>query len=366
MEAFYTSLVVIWAVLLAKSLHASFFTPTLSHSTEQGDEDSVDILVPVRNESCRDFSGFLEDIGSQRLQHHSIYITDDRSTDSSAEMVLQASRRHRSLHLLHGQDPPSGWTGKTHALMQGKRAGSGKWLALVDADIRLNPDTVARAIATANETCSSAVCVLPRFVYRSFWVRVVLPTMIWLSIMRVSPPESNSNLTRSAFGFGNFILVTREAHDRIGGFESYKDSVLDDCALFEALKSNGELTLIVDGASCIESEMYRNLSELILGFSKNSFASVGYSWAMVFITLLLILASLVAVIFIDFGQPLSWAFVVPMALTACTLNQRLDASIATFPFFPIGLAISGWILLLSAIKTGKGKKGIPWKGRLVK
>lgn len=365
MDAFDLALLGVWTFLLAKSLHSSIFTPTLSSSTVQGDKDSVDVLVPVRNEACRKLPEFLGDVSQLNLHHHKIYITDDRSTDNSAKIVLQASRGHNSLRLLHGAEPPPGWMGKTHALMQAKRAGSGKWLALVDADIRLKPDTVARAIATANECRSSAVCVLPKFVYTSFWVGVVLPTMIWLSIMRVSPPESNSARFRPAFGFGNFILVSRQAHDRIGGFNAYRSSVLDDCALFELLKLNDERPLVVDGAKCIESEMYGNLSELVSGFSKNSFAAVGYSWSMVTITILLVVSSLTAIILIDFSRPLSWTFIIPMALTSLTIKIRLEAPISAFFLFPISLAISGWIVLISAIHTGMGK-GIRWKGRLVR
>lgn len=356
----------VWTAIFAKTLFASIFTPRLPTQASLPSSPLVDVLVPVRNEANRHLDEFLKDLKAQDYPCLKVVVVDDRSTDRSADVIRGIlDDPGPDMRLVSGEEVPDDWMGKTYALHQAKRVAHGKWLALIDADVRVGADAISRAVRTALQSNAQAVCLLPRFVYQSYWVGATLPVMIWLSIMRVSPTESNSLRTKAVFGFGNFILVNREAHDRIGGFDAYRSHVLDDCELFRLLKQAGEPTLVVDGAISVQSEMYTNLSELVQGFTKNSFAAIGYSWLLATTTLLFIATSILLLGSLSSDSLTSFFYVLPMMLTSLTMTWRLQAPPHAFFLFPISLLVCGWIIARSAISTGL-RNGVDWKGRLVK
>lgn len=354
------------AYLFVRTAYVGLLTPRLNRPSLVS-RSPVDILVPVRNEVARGLETNLVALVNQTHRAARLIVTDDRSIDGSSEVIRRISGLHpERVFGINGVETPSEWMGKTFALAQAKSLSDAEWIALVDSDIAAEPDLVASALAYAEHSQLDAVSVLPAFEYRSFWVGVVLPVMVWLSAMRVSPTQTNRRSSKLAFGLGNFILVRSSAHDAIGGFDAYKASVLDDCELMERLKNQGHRVGVVDGATLMSSPMYVSLRELCLGFTKNSFAAMKYSWPrvifFVFCECVLLIYSPLALI-----QGVEWAVISTALLTGtmAVAGFRLRAPFQHYVLFPIGHLISVGIIASSAILTGLGP-GVSWKGRMVK
>jgi cellulose synthase/poly-beta-1,6-N-acetylglucosamine synthase-like glycosyltransferase len=353
--------------LLVKTAHTSIYTPVIGVGTAGAggsDLPGLDVLVPVRNEASRLLRRNLEGLMTQDHQAHRVIVTNDQSTDESAVVIADCARRSGGrLSLINGADKPPGWIGKTFALEQAKQQSSAEWMALADADVLVEPQLSASSLAYALTTSSEAVCVLPRFTYRTLSIGLVLPVMIWLSAMRVSPVETNSRRSKKAFGFGNFILVRRDAHDAIGGFPSYRHHVLDDCEIMRRLKDSGRTVSVVDGSSLLSSPMYETLPELFLGFAKNAFASVDYKWGQVYRFLISELVGLwLPALFVVSGNPLWMVPLLMVTLTMAIAGYRLKAPPAYYALFPIGHAAAIAIVLISALSTVV-PIGLKWKGR---
>lgn len=365
--AYSSAVVAVAMILYCRTVYIAMATPRLQPHLGQQPMVSVDMLVPARNEADRGLDKHIRLLLDQSHQMSRVIVTDDRSTDSTSAILADlASIYPQKLIVIRGIEKPLDWMGKTFALQQAKRASTAKWLALVDADVECDRGLMVAAIAHAEREGLDALCVLPQFEYRSFWIGVVLPVMVWLSAMRVSPTQTNRPSSRYAFGFGNFILVRRESHDRIGGFEAYRSSVLDDCEIFERLKASGSAVQVVEGPRLLFSPMYDSLPELWRGFSKNSFAALRYSWLRLLAVLLGFAALPIQMVMaLQSGAPMLAPVALVLAFAAAaTSGARLRAPRHYYLLFPLGFAVAAAILVQSAISHSTAR-GTSWKGRPV-
>lgn len=243
--------------IFAKTCVLCFGTPKIHFSQNKFYQNKyVDLLVPIRNEVERGLKDNLSSIVSNCKENVNVIAIDDRSDDGSDDVIYCVSKKYNNkIKYIQVTEKPLGWMGKIYALHQGKVSGCHEWVALVDSDVFVKKDIVNYALEFSIKNNLDALCLLPKFEYKSFWVGVVMPSMIWLSGLRASPLQTNSKKSSIAFGFGNFILFKRCAHDSIGGFNSYKSSVLDDCEVMERLKSGGFNVCVADGSDHFSSHM---------------------------------------------------------------------------------------------------------------
>jgi cellulose synthase/poly-beta-1,6-N-acetylglucosamine synthase-like glycosyltransferase len=353
-------------LLLIRTAYISIYTPTLRH-TSGSTQSSVDVLVPVRNEGKRNLKENIHALVNQSHVNSFIIVTDDCSTDESPVILSNIERNHPNrIKVILGKSKPKEWIGKTFALEQAKQASSADWLAMVDADVLCEKQIIHTALEYTEKHSLDALCILPQFIYRSFWVGVVLPAMIWLTVMRVSPTQTNRRSSQHAFGFGNFILVRRAAHESIGGFEAYRSAVLDDCEIFERLKFSGFVVRIVHGPSFIQSPMYDNITELWNGFSKNSFAAIRYSWIRLLAIVIVIVSVLtLPVVAVITSRPELCGIAIALVfLIGIVCGFRVNAPPYFYLLFPLGLLLSTAIVVQSAL-VSISHVGASWKGRTV-
>lgn len=355
-------------LVLVRTIYIALATPRLQpDSSAATPVGAVNILVPARNEADRGLRHNISLLLSQSVPSYRLIVTDDRSTDATGQILNELQVEHPArLTVVHGTERPSGWIGKLFALHQARLRASADWIALVDADVEAHPNLLMTALAYAEQENLDALCVLPQFAYRSFWVAVVLPVMIWFSVMRVSPTQTNRAASPYAFGFGNFLLLSTRAHDNIGGFAAYRSCVLDDCEVFERLKTAGAKVCVVHGPSLLLSPMYDTLSELWGGFAKNSFAALRYSWPRLLAVLLAVVSVPVQVVAaVNSDVPLLGLGTVASLYAALAVSGLcVRAPLQYFVLLPVGILIAVAILTWSAIASTMG--GVPWKGRLVK
>lgn len=369
-----------WIILLIRTIYIIKFTPSLkTKNTLSTFSPFISILLPVRNESGRVLKQNIESLVNQKYSNFEIVVVDDRSTDDSAIIIKNIQTKYPDkLKFFSGLPPSDNWVGKTHALQQAKEKAQGDWLIAVDADVIFSPYIITSAIDLIAEKRLDALSLLPKVKMESFWEKSVIPIICWLSIMRVSPTQANRKSSKNCFGYGNFIMFSRVAHDAINGFEGYKDNILDDCVIMEKLKSANYRVMVAGGDNLMESRMYKNLAEIIQGFGKNTFAALGYKlWKAVILVLTLILIVYFPIFYLlinSFINELTENYLMTNiavgaillnALTIYVFAKKMQASRLSIILWVLGYAIAGYIILYSTIKVISGK-GVSWKDRTIK
>jgi chlorobactene glucosyltransferase len=74
------------------------------------------------------------------------------------------------------------------------------------------------------------------------------------------------------------LTFRRKCFEQIGGFETVKNSILEDIELARLVKTAGMRFALLSGVADIECRMYTGNREALRGFSKNVFAGLGYSY----------------------------------------------------------------------------------------
>lgn len=173
---------------------------------------------------------------------------------------------------------------------------------------------------------------------------------------------------------GGCILIRREALENIGGIEAIADTLIDDCALAKAIKSNSNnRSKIWLGLTetTVSLRAYENLSTIWDTISRTAFTQLNYSaWLLIGTVLGMSLVYLVPPIGFILGLIINNWTVAIISFVAWLLM-----TIAYLPTVKLYKISSFWALTLpaiaclytlmtidSAIKYWQGKGG-KWKGR---
>lgn len=240
----------------------------------------VTILIPARNEEAN-IEGCVLSAFNQTYPDLEVIVVDDNSTDRTGDLLRELAAVDDRLTVVEGQPLPEGWIGKGWALYQGHQKATGKWIMLLDADVRLEPWAVDQLVARAERQNIDFLNPYPYFVNVSFWEKVMQP-LLW-GIVRIRFPLIfvNQRLTRRnpafAMAFGPCILVRKESYDAVGGHRHVAMDILEDVALAKLMRNRGYRTCVLNGKNLLRVRMYHNLRELMDGWGKTAYGAMGYN-----------------------------------------------------------------------------------------
>jgi glycosyltransferase involved in cell wall biosynthesis len=224
----------------------------------------VSIVVPARNEeACLGLC--LQSLATQTGIPFEIIVVDDGSTDRTREIAESFS----SVHVVEPGSLPPNWTGKNHAMATGAAVARGAWLIFTDADTVHNPGSLARAVAEAQRQGVSLLSYSPEQEVHSFWEKAIMPVIFAELAAAYRPSEVSNPASPAAAANGQYILISREAYDAVGGHARVSSSLLEDVALARAVKASGRKILFRYGGDAVRTRMYRSFSQLRAGWTKN-------------------------------------------------------------------------------------------------
>ncbi|HET6631186.1 MAG TPA: glycosyltransferase [Rhodanobacteraceae bacterium] len=197
----------------------------------------VTVLIPARDEAAL-LPGTLRALAGQAPGLR-IIVIDDQSADATAALAAAGGAE-----VVPGSPLPAGWTGKLWALEQGRRRVHSRWILLLDADIELQPGTLAALRRLALERRRQLVSVMALLRTQGLWERALMPAFVFFFKLLYPFSLSNSSWRGVAAAAGGCMLVEARALHDAGGFAAIGDVVIDDCALARLLKSNGQRTWI--------------------------------------------------------------------------------------------------------------------------
>jgi glycosyltransferase involved in cell wall biosynthesis len=222
------------------------------------------VIVPARNEeTC--LGACLGSLVSQTGVSFEIIVVDDGSTDATRSIALAFP----GVRVIDAAPLPPGWSGKNNALTTGARQAKGQWLLFTDADTVHRPGSLARAVAEAVERHADLLSYSPEQEVRGFWEKAIMP-VIFADLARTYRPSQVSD-PRSpvAAANGQYLLVSRKAYEAVGGHTAVATSLLEDVDLARAVKGSGRRILFRLGGDAVRARMYRSLSQLTEGWTKN-------------------------------------------------------------------------------------------------
>ncbi len=348
------------------------------------DAPLVSICIPARNEE-RNIQACVEAILAQTYPNFELIVLDDRSTDSTLQILESFAKvgnlRKAHLHIIHGSDLPSGWAGKPHALYQASASAKGEWLCFVDADTFLAPDALSSCYVKAVETGADLFTIMTKQITGTFWEKVVMPLVMTALSVGFSPRKVNDPTKRDAVANGQFVMIKRSVYDAIGGHERVKDQIVEDKAISEQVKWNGYRLIVADGKQAASTRMYTSLPSMWEGWTKNIYLGLRDHPAMLTMGAFGAFLSLVAALFLPIWPALGifWYLRGGGVLASCIIGEALilwvylfyaRANVASkmgIPRWyalttPLGAAVFAAMMFISAWKVLSGQ-GVTWRGR---
>jgi len=305
-----------------------------------------------------------EEISQQGIAFE-IIVVDDHSTDRTREIASSFPQ----VKVIDAGPLPQGWTGKANAVTCGAREARGAWLLFTDADTVHKPGSLARAMNEAKQLGVDLLSYSPEQEVLSFVERSVMPVIFAELATRYKPSEVSDPKSNAAAANGQYILVSREAYDSVGGHGAIAGSLLEDVELARAVKRSGRKIFFRLAADQVRTRMYRTTTQLIEGWSKNLVLLFPHP-----VQLACLRAAEFTTIWASglLALALLWRGQVALAALAAALCATLKIFLlrrilhAHFSWNSnllaiFGLPIFAYLLLRSVIQYKRGR--VAWKGR---
>jgi glycosyltransferase involved in cell wall biosynthesis len=231
---------------------------------------AVSVIVPARNEEAC-LGACLESLRAQSEIDSEIIVVDDGSTDRTANIAKSFSQVHSRPPVTVVSAPllPAGWTGKNNAMCAGAKVARGRWLLFTDADTVHQPGSLARAVAEADEHGAALLSYSPQQAVRGFWEKAVMP-VIFAELAATYPPQKVSDpASPIAAANGQYLLISRQVYDAVGGHTAIAGYLLEDVAMARRIKSSGRRILFRYGGDAVRTRMYRSWAQMKEGWTKN-------------------------------------------------------------------------------------------------
>ena len=346
-------------------------------------DTSLTVVIPAFNEAHNIEACVASVLANQPpCRDWSVVVVDDESSDATVDNALRAGSAAPHFRLIQAGPRPVNerWVGKNWACSRAVDQVSSEWLLFIDADVRLKPDALKRALAQALDEQADLLSLAPRLSCGCLAEWMVQPIMASLLGLGFPILETNDPASPVAFAAGPFMLFKASTYAQIGGHRALAGEVVEDLALARAIKGGGHRLRYLLGLDAVDLRMYSDLAALWEGWTKNWFLGLdrdpvkALGAALVVVLMftvpwLLLPASLVLL----WLQPLlasAWWWL--MALASLAILQQLLLRLWTRSNFDVPLTL-WWLmgaggLLVGAIgpvsiwRTYTGR-GWTWKGR---
>jgi hopene-associated glycosyltransferase HpnB len=288
----------------------------------------IAVIIPARNEADVVDSAVCSLLQQRGQSAIHIFLVDDGSTDSTAQVARAAAMaigHPENLTVVPGTPLPSGWSGKLWALEQGielARPTNPDFFLFTDADIEHAPDSVATLVSIAETGPYGLASFMVKLRCRSVAEKLLIPAFIYF-FFKLYPPAWTANPRRGTAGAaGGCILIRPAALDQAGGIAAIRQEVIDDCSLAARVKQTGGRPWLGASATTRSIRPYGGFSEIGRMISRSAFSQLRHSK-------LLLLLSMIG-----------------MAVTYLLPPALVLGGYRTAPALAVGTAAAAWLLMI--------------------
>jgi glycosyltransferase involved in cell wall biosynthesis len=337
-------------------------------------QPTVSIIVPARDEEAS-LGACLQSLALQSDAQSGvaveIIVVDDHSTDRTRDIASAFAKAQPQIQvrIIEAGPLPAGWTGKNNAVTAGSRAARGEWLLFTDADTIHLPGSLARSLEEAKRNGVALLSYSPEQIVKSFAEKAVMPVIFAELAASFRPAQVSDPNSPAAAANGQYILITREAYDAVGGHAAIPASLLEDVALARNVKRSGRKIFFRYGGDAVQTRMYRSFAQLREGWTKNlallfpTPARLAALRAIEFVLITSSFAIAVATALRGHRRPAVMAAMLAIILYTIFLARIRRAHFAwdSNLLAIFGLPMFSYLLLRS--KRAHKKGNVPWKGR---
>ena len=321
----------------------------------------VSVVIAARDEAAG-IEGTVRALLAQQGVALEVIVVSDRSTDGTADVVRRLGGADPRVRVIEVTVLPERWIGKCHACHTGATAAAGDWILFTDADCRLAPDVVARALAAAARERADHVALTPAPIDPTpgakAWYLVFgasITNWIW---------AANRDLKDGHFGIGAFNMVRASTYRACGGYEALRLTILDDVRLSLLVRRAGGRSRVYLGADDVLCHWATSVGDAMRLTEKNYFAAIDFRTPVA-------VAGAVAVALL-FGTPLAgfasgtwlglacglspFLLSIPAALGAPRMGWSPAVALLVPFFYPLPM----YAMLRSAILTIR-QGGVRWR-----
>jgi glycosyltransferase involved in cell wall biosynthesis len=328
---------------------------------------SLTIVVAARNEEA-EAEPALQSLLDLNYPAYEVIAVDDRSTDRTGEIMKRlAAKAPDRLRVLHVQELPPRWLGKTHAMWLGAQAGAGEWLLFTDADCVFQPESVTRAIHYATKNRLDHLVLFPTMHMDTLGERMMLtfPTVI-LNFALHRPWKIKDPNAPDHIGVGAFNLIRRAAYTGVGTYEKLRLEVADDLRLGQAVKKAGFRQDVVFGRGLVRLRWAAGARGVIRNLEKNIYAALRFRASLV-IAFSVTLLFLCVWPFVGLALAPGWArcgfaaAVASIAVVHAQVSRQTGVSPLVFPAFPLAALLFIYAAARSAF-IARRDGAVTWRG----
>lgn len=323
------------------------------------------VVVPARDEAGQ-LPKTLPAVLDQLQPDDELVVVDDHSADGTADTA-----RALGAQVVPSPPVPRGWTGKAWACWTGAEATTKPVIVFLDADTALAPGTldavVANVAGVGGVTSIQPYHRVPTAVEKLsafFNVVALMATDAFTPLGRRQPASA---------AFGPVLAFTRADYVRLDGHRAVRDEVIEDIALGQRWRADGQPVTCFAGRGTASFRMYPGgWRQLVDGWTKNLAAgAAAVRLPTTLLTVLWVSLPLQAtwdLARLALGRPWGGAgwtlglYAVVVAQLWWVLRRIGSFGLATALLFPIPLLFFLAVFIRSAIRTAGGAP-VRWKGR---
>ena len=258
---------------------------------------SIAVLIPARNEEAN-IGEALRCVLASRNVDLEVLVWDDASTDRTADIVESLGHINPRVRLLRGDGLPLGWNGKQHACWRLAQASTKRLLVFLDADVRVEPDLLARMAGFRAQTRTGLVSGFPRQVTITWLEKLLLPLIHFVLLAFLPMGTMRRHTAPSAgAGCGQFLLVERGAYFASGGHSNIRETMHDGLLLPRVFRRAAYRTDIADITDLASVRMYDSAAKVWQGLAKNATEGIATPGKIVPLSLILFLGQVVPAVF---------------------------------------------------------------------
>jgi glycosyltransferase involved in cell wall biosynthesis len=334
--------------------------PTLPKKFDDNILPKVSVLIPARNEEAV-LPLILNDLMKLSYSNLEIIVCNDNSSDGTQHVLETFSKLVPNISYFTNHELPNGWVGKNYACYQLAKRATGEYLLFIDADVRLKPNAIQRAVGYALKQKTALLSVFPQQIMKSFGEKCVVPVMNWI-LLSFLPLKSVSFPWFSSLSAANgqFMLFQAHAYHKNQWHKQVKDKNVEDILIARLMKKARLKISVLVADDDISCRMYNSKQEAINGFARNF--KQYFSGSNLWMTFFVFVTWTRLPLFILFGFfeyfLLSVVFVFLMRLLTTLLShQKIGVNVILHP-------VQIFYMTLIYFKTIRNARKVEWKGRI--